>query len=92
MESSDYESFISGIQFVMAEGRDILKVELSPAGPPAPKTIRVLLDLDYFLNKPEAVALDNALTWVGNAHDQIEFTFEACMQDAARKLLQPVKK
>jgi uncharacterized protein (TIGR04255 family) len=92
METFNYDSFISGVRFEMSEGRDMLKAELSSGSPSNPKASRVLLDLDYFLNKPESVALDDALTWVGNAHDQIEVTFEACMGDAVRKLLKPVKK
>jgi uncharacterized protein (TIGR04255 family) len=91
LEGHAFDTFISGLMFHMGEERDILKVELQSAATTAPNTCRVLLDLDYYLNKPEAVPLDEALEWVGKAHDEIESTFEACMKNKVRALLQPVK-
>lgn len=87
----DYDTFISGVMLQRAEGRDVLKLELQSGKSEAEKTCRVLLDLDYYLNKPEAVPLDGALDWVSKAHDEVESTFEACMKDTVRALLKPVK-
>jgi uncharacterized protein (TIGR04255 family) len=45
-----------------------------------------LLDLDFVTLQPASVNLDSAMTWVGQAHDEVEKTFEACVMDKARTL------
>lgn len=43
------------------------------------------IDIDYFLNKPHAVALENANNWLISAHEQIYDIFEKCIMPKARE-------
>lgn len=46
----------------------------------------ILLDLDYFLAKPQTVSADHALEWVETAHQKVEEIFEGCITDRSREL------
>jgi uncharacterized protein (TIGR04255 family) len=85
-----FDAFICGIRFERSNGRDALKVELTSAPSPKKDSSRILLDLDYAVDRPDAVKLDEALGWVREAHDAVENAFEACMKDKVRALLEPI--
>ncbi len=74
-------SFIVGAEFPYAEDRDRCRVLLrSEAG-----VSKVILDIHYFLARPEAADPSLAMEWVENAHDNIEAVFEGCITDRLRK-------
>jgi uncharacterized protein (TIGR04255 family) len=82
--------FIIGALFGRNEGRDVLRLTFTSGGSPEPNVARVLLDLDYYLERAGAVSIPQALEWVRNAHDRLEEAFEACLKDKARQLLEPI--
>jgi uncharacterized protein (TIGR04255 family) len=87
----DYADFIVGIQTAFNGLRDGLRLQL--AGPPSKTGDPVLfvLDIDYFLAKPEAVGLDQAIHWVDEAHNRVEDIFEGSISDKLRELFQREK-
>jgi len=78
--------FIVGCMFAFNNGQDMCKVELKSAVPDTPEHNAFMLDLDYFLAKPQTVSADQALEWVDDAHDKVEKIFEGCITDELRKI------
>jgi uncharacterized protein (TIGR04255 family) len=50
----------------------------------------LMLDLDFVTLDATSVTLDAAMEWVGQAHDEVENTFEACITPKARALFKEV--
>jgi uncharacterized protein (TIGR04255 family) len=73
--------FIVGCVQSYAYGRDNCRTQLKTSG-----GTTFILDMDYFLAKPGAVALDQALKWVDEAHLNIEIVFESCIKDPLREV------
>jgi uncharacterized protein (TIGR04255 family) len=73
--------FIVGCVQSYADGRDNCRTQLKTSG-----GTTFILDMDYFLAKPGAVALDQALKWVDEAHLNIEIVFESCIKDPLREV------
>jgi uncharacterized protein (TIGR04255 family) len=82
------DSFVLGGQIAYENSRDILSLQLasSPRLEPSIVNPAVILSLDYFLAKPKGVLLDEALTWIEKAHENIEDIFEGCITDRLRAL------
>lgn len=78
--------FILVIQSPYAEGRDLLRLQLTTAEPVVSDQTNVLIDLDYFLAQPEAVSLEKAFDWIDIAHFHIQESFEASITDLLREL------
>jgi uncharacterized protein (TIGR04255 family) len=87
----EFGPFIVGIEAPYEDSKDMLRVLLTSVRSSAPSTISVLLDLDYFLAKPGAVALDKISEWINVAHDHVEEVFEACITDPLRKIFEEEK-
>lgn len=83
-------SFIAGAEFSYKEGRDRCRVQLTPATGSGEKSA-VILDIDYFLVRPRAVEVSDALEWVEEAHTQVEEIFEGCITDRLRERFEEVK-
>jgi uncharacterized protein (TIGR04255 family) len=73
--------FSLGILFPYADGRDMLNVRMGNTVPDG-----IVLDLDYYTDKPKAVELNHLTEWANLAHDRIEIMFEACITDRTREL------
>jgi len=86
----DYRKFIIGAQFPFKGGEDICKVLLTDTVPNKPTSASFILDLDYFLTKPQMVSKDTALEWVESAHNNSEGVFEGCITDRLRRLFKEV--
>ncbi len=84
-------SFVVGIQSPFEDERDGLRLQMSSTDPDEAKRLSALLDLDYFLARPQAVGLDECLDWVGRAHDHVLETFEACLTDRLRGMFEPIE-
>ncbi len=80
----DYVSFFTGIQTPFADGRDILKIELT-GRPMEEDQISIFLNLDYSLMQIGSIAPNTVLEWVNEAHQRIEEAFEACITDLLRE-------
>lgn len=78
-------SFLVGVTFPYAEGRDRLRLELTNVSPSQKGTLVFRLDLHYFLVQGGAVSLDDALRWGETAHERIEETFERAITDDLRR-------
>lgn len=83
-------SFIVGCTLPFSEGRDSCKVQLTSTRPEHTDTSAFLLDLDYFVTRPQAVSPDGALEWVETAHQEIENLFEGCIKDPLRVIFKEV--
>jgi uncharacterized protein (TIGR04255 family) len=84
----DIATFFVGIQYLFDEERDSLRIQMQPAPPERPGAIRITLDLDYFLNQPGQVALDDVEEWIETAHERIGVAFESCLKEPLREQLQ----
>lgn len=83
----EFGPFIVGIEVPYEGDRDILRIMLTSIRSTTPNIACVVLDLDYFLNKPESVLLTNVSNWINIAHDHhVEEVFEACIRDPLRKI------
>lgn len=77
-------NLIMGIQSSYEGGRDTLRLQLVTEEPRVPERVVFILDLDYFLSRPESVALGDAFDWIESAHAQTQRAFEACLTDRLR--------
>lgn len=72
--------------------RDALRLQVNCAATGETDLLAALLDLDYFLARPQASTLEEALGWVDLAHDHVLTTFETCLTEHSRAMFEPEKK
>ncbi len=87
----DMANFIVGCMLPFNERRDCCKVQLTNVVPEEPGDTAFLLDLDYFLVRPQAIPVNGALEWVEQAHEQVETLFEGCISARLRERFEEVK-
>ncbi len=77
--------------FTYEGDRDVLKIELT--GPIILKNqpLGVILDLDYILQQPDAITIDEVFSWIDTAHGHIEDGFESCITDKSRILFEEIQ-
>ncbi len=80
-----YGQFLTEVLFPYEQERDVLKIALAAGSDETRQNMVVFLDFDYFLAQPNAIAPDQALEWVIQAHDTIEQAFESCITDRLRQ-------
>ena len=83
-------SFLAGVEFSYADDRDRCRVQLTPIPGSGGKSL-FMLDIDYFLARPGAVEVVDALAWVEEAHNRVEEVFEGCITDKLREMFEEVK-
>ena len=71
----DQTGFLVSIHIPYEEGRDLLRLQLGSADPEQEQALAFVLDLDYFLSQPEAVAPADVMGWLGDAHARIKDAF-----------------
>ena len=76
--------FIIGCVQPYSDGRDRCRTQLRSALPTNPDNAAFILDMDYYLAKPRTVAVDQALEWVNDAHQNVENIFENCIKEPLR--------
>jgi len=81
-------NFIAGCEFSYADGRDVCRLQLTPAVGQHADRQDFLLDIDYFLARPGEVERDGALDWIESAHRAVGQIFEGCITDRLRELFQ----
>lgn len=77
--------FILGMQSPYEDGRDILRLQLTTGDTDTPDSVVVILDMDYFMARQEAVPIPETLGWIEIAHTRIQDVFEACLTDRLRQ-------
>jgi len=82
-------SFLAGVEFSYADDRDHCRVQLTPIRSGGKGLF--MLDIDYFLARPRAVEVADALAWVEEAHSRVEEVFEGCITDKLREIFEEVK-
>lgn len=87
----DLAAFTLGIQIPHEDSRDMLSIQLASADSGSPEAVAILLDLTYFLKRPDDFSLDTVSEWLMAAHTTIEEAFEACLTDQLRNLFEEVK-
>jgi uncharacterized protein (TIGR04255 family) len=83
-------AFSMRVLHTYAEDRDFMTFQMANTKP-LNGLLTIVLDLDYYLAKPEALEIERGVEWVSHAHEKIEDMFEASITDATRKLLEEVK-
>lgn len=84
----DYREFTVRIQTAFNALRDGLQMILTSADAGNADVNVFVLDMDYFLAKPGAISMDEAFSWVDEAHDRLEQIFEGCISDKLRQVFQ----
>lgn len=87
----DYGLFVMGLHFLFDEHRDALRLQFSDTESDQPSTSDFILDLDYYLNQPEAVGFDAVAGWLEVAHNRVEEAFEGCIKPPLRELFDEVQ-
>jgi uncharacterized protein (TIGR04255 family) len=77
--------FIIGMQSPYDDGRDMLHLQLTTGDTDTPDSVVVILDMDYFIARQEAVPIPEALDWIEMAHTRVQDVFEACLTDRLRQ-------
>jgi uncharacterized protein (TIGR04255 family) len=84
----DYGEFTVSIKTALNGLRDGLQMVLTTADTGNADVVAFVLDTDYFLAKPGAISMDEAFSWVDEAHDRLEQIFEGCISDKLRQVFQ----
>lgn len=74
--------FMVAVQLPFEDSRDILNLQLASL---AGISSNIILDLDYYLVKPDDIGLDEVFGWVNNAHRHVEDIFQACLTDQLKQ-------
>jgi uncharacterized protein (TIGR04255 family) len=86
-----YEGFISRVEIPYFNNRDKMIITVSNAIPEAPKTLPIILDLDYIMIVQEEIPMEGFEGWLEQAHSAIEKAFESCITNKSRTLFEEVK-
>lgn len=84
----DYNDFFIRIQIPYSGGRDSMIISMSSIDPIKPKSLSMILDLDYIMHIPSAINFEKVPAWIEEAHSRVEEVFEACITDRTRTLFQ----
>jgi uncharacterized protein (TIGR04255 family) len=82
-------SFIAGVEFSYADGRDHCRVQLTPILGSVGKHL-LMLDLDYFVARPRSVEVAKVIDWIEEAHNRVEEIFEGCITEKLREMFAEV--
>lgn len=78
--SSDLKSSIKNVMigcvFEFKDGQDGCRLQLADAPTNDKQNKAYILDIDYFLKKPQAVSSDKAMAWIAEAHNKVEDIFK----------------
>lgn len=80
--------FFLGVDTIFRDGRDICRMQFTPAVPERANCSAFVLDLDYFIAKPRSVSPDRAIEWIAEAHDDLRKISNACITETLMKALQ----
>ena len=86
--SPNLSRFYCRVQIDFEDARDALTLQIASTPRPEGENVQIILDLDYFLAKPDAIGLSETTEWFETAHSNLESVFEGCLKDSARALFQ----
>jgi len=86
-----HTSFISRAEIPYKNNRDRMLITIGSAPPETPNTTSIILDVDYNVGIPEAIAMEACEEWIEQAHSTLEKAFESCITDKSRDLFEEVK-
>lgn len=87
----DYIDFITGCVLPFMSNRDLCRLRLTGAVPENANNTALILDLIYYLREELSIKADDALSWVDNAHGEIEHIFEGCITNNLRQIFKEIK-
>ena len=74
------------VQMDFENGLDSIKLQIATTPRSDMQGHQIILDLDYFLARPQNFALSGTGEWLEKAHGNLESVFEGCLKDSARAL------
>ena len=74
------------VQINFEDDRDSLILQVATAPQPEGQNAQVILDLDYFISKPDGFDMNETTEWLEKAHANLESVFEGCLKDSVREL------
>jgi uncharacterized protein (TIGR04255 family) len=77
--ANNLENFIMNCIFTFFDGSDSCRVQLTNMNSSKSDTITLMLDIDYYLAKPNTVSKIEALHWMERAKEQINNIFNKCI-------------
>jgi uncharacterized protein (TIGR04255 family) len=77
--------FIVGLDLPHQDGLSTLRIQLGSDNLRSSQEKVVFLDLDYFMEGPEIIMIEQALSWVDLAHDRVEMDFESIITEQLRE-------
>jgi uncharacterized protein (TIGR04255 family) len=83
-----HKNFVSRVEISYKNNRDLLLITLGSTNPESPDKRAIILDLDYIMNNPEAVQINDCESWLDQAHLSVEKAFESCITDRIRNMLE----
>ena len=84
MAESGPASFMIGVEIPYEEGRDICRVQMMKTLPNDPNNDAYILDLDYFLARPNSLPVEDLYDWVELAHERIGQIFEDSLTESMK--------
>lgn len=85
------EGFISRVEIPYSNNRDRMIITISNATPEVPKTLPIILDLDYIMTVQDGISMEGFEEWLEQAHSAIEKAFESCITDKCRILFEEIE-
>ena len=74
------------VQIDFEDARDSLILQIAHTPRTEGQNPQIILDLDYFLARPESFQLAETKDWLEKAHSNLESVFEGCLTDSTRAL------
>ena len=81
--------FIIGMQSPYDDGRDMLRLQLTTDDTDTPDSVVVILDMDYFITRQEAVPVPAALDWIEIAQHASKMSSRLSHRSPAADLSSP---
>lgn len=88
MAQSGPDSFMIGVEIPYQEKRDVCRVQIMRTLPNDPNKDAYLLDLDYFLARPNALSVGELYDWIEAAHRHIGQLFEDSLTEKMKATFQ----
>ena len=78
-------TFFVNVEIPMADTGGICRAVLRTGAAPGPETTAVILDIEHYSASSETVSADEALSYIGAAHDAVKGIFEGAILSALRE-------
>lgn len=85
-------SSLTRVEFPYEKNCEKLTLMLATIMPARPDAISLGLDIDYAIDKPEYISLNDVEKWLDKAHGRVEDAFEASITDRTRSMLEKEEK